>query len=370
MINLLDLQLNELEDLMKELGQPKFRATQVFGWLYKDAEKGAQVKIPAEKGATEKGAQVKIPVEKGATGFDQMTNLPSELRQQLAEISRIDMPQVLRVQESKLDGTRKYLFGLADGNAVESVFMRYKFGNSICVSSQAGCRMGCSFCASTLDGLARNLTAGEIAGQILSAERDTGERISHVVVMGSGEPFDNYENLSSFIRIINNPKGMNIGMRNITVSTCGIAPMIERFGDDFPQVNLAISLHASNNERRSSLMPVNKRYPLEELIDVCKRYTKKTSRRVTFEYTLVKGINDSEKDADQLAALLRGLLCHVNLIPLNRVTEKDFDTTGKIEVKRFRERLELRGIPATVRRELGDDIDAACGQLRRSTAEK
>ena len=230
--------------------------------------------------------------------------------------------------------------------------------------------MGCSFCASTLDGLARNLTAGEIAGQILSAERDTGERISHVVVMGSGEPFDNYENLSSFIRIINNPKGMNIGMRNITVSTCGIAPMIERFGDDFPQVNLAISLHASNNERRSSLMPVNKRYPLEELIDVCKRYTKKTSRRVTFEYTLVKGINDSEKDADQLAALLRGLLCHVNLIPLNRVTEKDFDTTGKIEVKRFRERLELRGIPATVRRELGDDIDAACGQLRRSTAEK
>ena len=296
-----------------------------------------------------------------------MRNIPAVLRQSLSEISVIALPKILKVQESKMDGTRKYLFGLDDGNAVESVFMRYKFGNSICVSSQAGCRMGCSFCASTLGGLARSLTAGEIAGQILSAERDTGERISHVVVMGSGEPFDNYENLSSFIRIINNPKGLNIGMRNITVSTCGIVPMIERFGDDFPQVNLAISLHASDNERRSSLMPVNRKYPIDELISACRRYADRTSRRVTFEYTLVKDVNDSEIDADKLANLLRGMLCHVNLIPLNIVRERDFETTGRAAAQKFRERLESRGIPATIRRELGDDIDAACGQLRRST---
>lgn len=342
MINLLDLQLNELEELMKELGEPKFRAAQIFGWLYKEAGKGA-------------------------ADFDGMTNVPAALRQKLSDISVIGLPQILRVQESKLDGTRKYLFGLADGNAVESVFMQYKFGNSICVSSQAGCRMGCSFCASTLDGLVRNLTPGEIAGQILSAERDTGRRISHVVVMGSGEPFDNYENLSSFIKIINNPKGLNIGMRNITVSTCGIVPMIERFGEDFPQVNLAISLHASDNESRSNLMPINRKYPMAELLKACRDYTERTSRRVTFEYTLVKGVNDSREDADRLAKLLKGMLCHVNLIPLNTVKERDFETTGKAAATAFRDRLEGSGVPATIRRELGDDIDAACGQLRRST---
>ncbi len=341
MINLLDLQFNEMEELMKKLGQPKFRAVQVFGWLYKEAGKGA-------------------------ADFDDMKNIPAELRHKLAEISVIGLPRILKVQESKLDGTRKYLFGLSDGNAVESVFMRYKFGRSIRVASLSGCRIGCRFCASTLGGLARSLTAGEIAGQILSAERDTGERISHVVVMGSGEPFDNYENLSSFIRVINNPKGLNIGMRNITVSTCGIVPMIERFGEDFPQVNLAISLHASDNQRRSSLMPVNRKYPLDELISACRRYSDRTSRRVTFEYTLVKGMNDSESDVDKLADLLRGMLCHVNLIPLNTVRERDFETTGKAVAQKFRERLESRGIPATIRRELGDDIDAACGQLRRS----
>ena len=227
--------------------------------------------------------------------------------------------------------------------------------------------MGCSFCASTLDGLVRNLTPGEIAGQILSAERDTGRRISHVVVMGSGEPFDNYENLSSFIKIINIPKGLNIGMRNITVSTCGIVPMIERFGEDFPQVNLAISLHASDNESRSNLMPINRKYPMAELLQACRNYSERTSRRVTFEYTLVKGVNDSEENAERLAALLRGMLCHVNLIPLNTVKERDFETTEKAAAQRFREKLESRGIPATIRRELGDDIDAACGQLRRST---
>ena len=341
MINLIDLQLNELEELMKELGQPKFRAAQVFSWLYKEAGKGA-------------------------ADFNDMTNIPKMIREKLSEISTIGLPEILKVQESKLDGTRKYLFGLAAGNGVESVFMRYKFGNSICVSSQAGCRMGCSFCASTLGGLERNLTAGEIAGQILSAERDTGERISHVVVMGSGEPFDNYENLSGFIRIINDPKGLNIGMRNITVSTCGIVPMIERFGEDFPQVNLAISLHASDDSRRSELMPVNRKYPLAELLKACKKYAEKTSRRVTFEYTLVKGVNDSREDAERLAALLCGMLCHVNLIPLNTVKERKFETTSREAAQKFRERLEARGVPATIRRELGDDIDAACGQLRRS----
>lgn len=342
MINLLDLQLNELEELMKELGQPKFRASQVFGWLYKEAGKCA-------------------------TDFDDMKNVPAALRQSLSEISIIGLPKILKVQESKMDGTRKYLFGMADGNAVESVFMRYKFGNSICVSSQVGCRMGCSFCASTLDGLNRNLTAGEIAGQILSVERDTGKRISHVVVMGTGEPFDNYDNLSAFIKIINEPNGLNIGMRNITVSTCGIVPMIERFGEDFPQVNLAISLHASDDRQRSSLMPVNRKYPISDLLTACRHYTERTSRRVTFEYTLVKDVNDSEKDAGKLAGVLRGMLCHVNLIPLNTVREREFETTGKAAAQRFRERLESRGIPATIRRELGDDIDAACGQLRRSS---
>lgn len=341
MINLLDLKLKDMEKLMEELGEPKFRASQVFGWINKG--------------------------ENGAQSFEEMTNVPTALKKKLSEVSTICLPKVVKMQQSRMDGTRKYLFGLEDGNAVESVFMKYKFGNSICVSSQAGCRMGCSFCASTIDGLKRNLTAGEISGQILAAEKDTGQRISHVVVMGTGEPFDNYENLSDFIRIINDPKGLAIGMRNITVSTCGIVPVIERFGDDFPQVNLAISLHAVDNASRSSLLPVNRKYPMEELLKACRGYAEKTSRRVTFEYTLVKGVNDGEEDADKLAKLLRGMLCHVNLIPLNTVKERNFETTGKIDAMKFQRRLEAGGIPATIRRELGDDIDAACGQLRRST---
>lgn len=335
MINLLDLELNKLEEFMVSIGQPKFRAKQVFGWIYK-----------------------------GVTDFDGMNNVPAALRQKLAEESVIALPEILQVQESKLDGTRKYLFDMADGNAIESVFMKYKFGNSICVSSQVGCRMGCKFCASTLGGLLRNLTPGEIAGQILAAEKDTGERISHVVVMGTGEPFDNYDNLASFIRIINDKNGLNIGMRNITVSTCGVVPQIRRFGEDFPQVNLAISLHATNNEARNAMMPVNKAYPMEQLIAACKEYGKATSRRVTFEYTLVKGVNDGPKDAEALAKLLRGMLCHVNLIPLNVVKETGFETSSRGSALEFQKILESRGVPATIRRELGDDIDAACGQLR------
>ena len=335
MINLLDLELNKMEELLVSMGEPKFRAKQVFGWLYK-----------------------------GVSSFDEMSNVPAVLREKLAETSEIGLPQILKVQQSKLDGTRKYLFGLKDGNAIESVFMKYKFGNSICVSSQVGCRMGCKFCASTLGGLLRNLTPGEIAGQILSAEKDTGERISHVVIMGTGEPFDNYDNVAAFIRIINDKSGLNIGMRNITVSTCGVVPMISRFGEDFPQVNLAISLHATNNEARSSMMPVNKAYPMEQLIAACREYGQATSRRVTFEYTLVKGVNDGPKDAAALAGLLRGMLCHVNLIPLNVVKETGFETSSKSSAIEFQKILEAKGVPATIRRELGDDIDAACGQLR------
>ena len=302
----------------------------------------------------------------GAESFEDMSNLPKTLREKLAECATLVQPAVLREQVSKLDGTRKFLFELEDGNAIESVFMKYKFGNSICVSSQAGCRMGCRFCASTIGGLKRNLTPGEIVGQILAAQKQTGERISHVVVMGTGEPFDNYENLAAFIRIINDRNGLDIGMRNITVSTCGLVPKIARFAEDFPQVNLAISLHAASDEMRSEIMPVNKTYPMETLLEACKDYTEKTSRRITFEYTLVKGVNDSTEHAKMLASRLRGMLCHVNLIPLNKVEETGYDTTERGAVIRFQKVLNENGIPATIRRELGDDIDAACGQLRLS----
>lgn len=335
MINLTDLELNKLEGYMASLGEPRFRGRQVFSWIYK-----------------------------GVTDFSEMTNLSKTLREKLEAGAVVRVPEVLSCQVSKTDGTRKYLLELEDGNAVESVFMKYKFGNSICVSSQAGCRMGCRFCASTIGGLDRDLTPGEIAGQILACEKDSGERISHVVVMGTGEPFDNYENLASFIRIINDKNGLNIGMRNITVSTCGLVPYIERFGNDFPQVNLAISLHQVTDEERSALMPVNKKYSLQELLEACRKYTEKTSRRITFEYTLVKGQNDSPAHAEKLAKLLSGMLCHVNLIPLNAVSETGLKTTDRETAEAFQHILEGRGIPATIRRELGDDIDAACGQLR------
>lgn len=347
MKNISDMTYSQLEQFVtEELGEPRFRAKQIFNWLY---------------GGTGKGGQ-----RDGAVSFDEMTNLPTDLRKKLEENAQISVLSVLKQQVSKLDGTRKLLFGLADSNAIESVFMKYKFGNSICVSSQAGCRMGCRFCASTIGGLKRNLTPGEIVGQIMAAQRETGERINHVVVMGTGEPFDNYENLSSFIRIINDPNGLNIGMRNITVSTCGLVPMIERFAEDFSQVNLAISLHAVSDTQRSELMPVNRKYPMAELLKTCRRYTDRTSRRITFEYTLVKGVNDSAEYARSLASQLRGMLCHVNLIPLNTVAESGLATAERGTVLEFQRILTENGIPATVRRELGDDIAAACGQLRLS----
>ena len=347
-VNLTDLEYGELERFVTEtLVEPKFRAKQIFNQIY--------------GGLTKEGA-----LRMGAESFEEMSNLPKTLREKLTENASLMQLSVLREQISRQDGTRKFLFGLPDGNAIESVFMKYKFGNSSCVSSQAGCRMGCRFCASTIGGLKRNLTPGEIAGQILAAQRQTGERISHVVVMGTGEPFDNYDNLAAFIRIINDRNGLDIGMRNITVSTCGLVPKISRFAEDFPQVNLAISLHAVNDEMRSEIMPVNKKYPMETLLAECRKYTEKTSRRITFEYTLVKGVNDSSEHARALASRLHGMLCHVNLIPLNKVEETGYDTTERGAVIKFQKVLNENGIPATIRRELGDDIDAACGQLRLS----
>lgn len=340
MKNLLDLTFKEIEGLVFYMDQPSFRAKQIFGWL-----------------------------AKGVESFDEMSNVPNHLLAKIAEDYDVFLPRVQEVQESS-DGTKKFLFALEDGNCIESVFMKYKYGNSLCVSSQAGCRMGCRFCASTMDGLRRNLSAGEILGQVFAAERYTGEEIGHIVVMGTGEPFDNYENLKKFIEIINDRQGKNLGMRNITVSTCGLVPMIDRFSQDFDQVNLAISLHSASDEVRSQMMPINKKYPVDELLDACRKYVDKTHRRITFEYTLVDGVNDSLDDALLLAGKLKGLNCHVNLIPLNEVKETGLSTTPRQRALAFQEALEGKGIQCTIRRELGDDIDGACGQLRLKTISK
>ena len=339
-INILDLNLNELEELILSMGEKKFRARQVYGWL-----------------------------AKGVTGFDDMTNVPSGLRSSLGESCYIGLPEAALVQQSAADGTRKVLYEFADGVRVESVFMKYSYGNSICISSQAGCRMGCSFCASTMDGKERDLTAGEMLGEVLQMRNITGEDINHVVVMGMGEPFDNYEQVAKFLRLINSPEGVGMSLRNITVSTCGIIPGIERFGDDFAQVNLAVSLHAPNDDIRRSMMPVAKAYPYDELLRACREYTEKTHRRITFEYALVRGVNDSAEDAAELAGRLRGWLTHVNLIPLNEVKGRDYKTSRAGNVQNFRRILEEKGVAVTVRRTLGSDIDAACGQLRARQSE-
>ncbi|HWQ77321.1 MAG TPA: 23S rRNA (adenine(2503)-C(2))-methyltransferase RlmN [Anaerovoracaceae bacterium] len=333
--DLMNLTLKETEQYLERLGEKKYRAKQVFGWIYK-----------------------------GAESFDAMTDLSLELRRKLSENAEIGKLKILKVQISRKDGTRKYLFGLKDGNSIESVFMKYVFGNTACISSQAGCRMGCGFCASAAGGLKRNLTAGEMTDQILSIEKDTGEKIGNVVVMGTGEPLDNYENLSAFIRNIHEKDGLNIGMRNITVSTCGLIPKIAELAKDFPQVNLAVSLHAPNDVIRNRLMPIARNYSMDELLDACKKHIAATGRRVTFEYALINGVNDSDGNAEELAKRLRGVNCHVNLIPMNQVAETGYAGTDKAGVERFRGLLEKRGIQVTVRRELGSDIDAACGQLR------
>lgn len=335
MVNLKDLTIEQLKEFFLELGEKPFRAKQVFSWIYR-----------------------------GAQTFDEMTDLSKGLREKLKGAACLEPLTILRVQKSRTDGTRKYLFGLLDGNTIESVFMKYKYGNSICVSSQVGCRMGCRFCASGMNGLKRNLTPGEIADQILTVEQDTGEKINHVVVMGTGEPLDNYENLLTFIKNIHDKDGLGISLRNITVSTCGLIPKIKAFASDLKQVNLAVSLHSADDAVRESMMPINKSYPVDELLKACGAYAMETSRRITFEYALVKGKNDTKEQINLLACKLKGLLCHVNLIPLNEVAETGLCGSNKKQAQEIASYLESRGIPATVRRELGADIQAACGQLR------
>ena len=334
-LNIADYDPDELAGVISSCGDKKFRAKQIFEWL-----------------------------SKGVESFDDMTNIPAKLREALSERYYIGMPKVILVQESRQDGTRKCLFEFKDGARVESVFMKYNYGNSICISSQVGCRMGCTFCASTRNGLERSLTGGEMLSQVLKMRNITGEDIGHVVIMGIGEPFDNYENVSKFIRLINSKQGYNLGMRNITISTCGLVPFIERFGKDFPQVNLAVSLHAPNDEIRCRTMPIARSYEYSQLMKACRDYTEATKRRITFEYAVIDGVNDQLEHARELAGHLKGWLTHVNLIPLNEVEGTGYKTALKDNVRKFASFLEEQGIAVSVRRTLGTDIDAACGQLR------
>jgi 23S rRNA (adenine2503-C2)-methyltransferase len=298
-----------------------------------------------------------------------MTNLSKQLREKLLAQAHLAALHTEAVQVSKIDGTRKYLFMLDDGNVIESVLMKYKHGNSVCISSQVGCRMGCRFCASTLDGLVRGLTPAEMLDQIYQIGKDIGERISNVVVMGTGEPLDNYDNLLKFIELLTDENGLHISQRNLTVSTCGIVPRMRELADKKLQITLALSLHASSQEKRLSLMPVANKYDIHEVVEACRYYFEQTGRRVTFEYSLVGGVNDTEADAKELAELIRGMNCHVNLIPVNPIKERDYVQSNANVIAEFRQRLEKSGITATVRREMGRDIDGACGQLRRKFKE-
>ncbi|WP_257350143.1 23S rRNA (adenine(2503)-C(2))-methyltransferase RlmN [Pseudalkalibacillus decolorationis] len=336
--SIFSLQYKDLEDWLKQEGEPSFRAKQIYEWLY----------------------------QKRASTFSDMTNLSKSLRQKLEETYAITpLKQVVR-QESK-DGTIKFLYELEDGYSIETVLMRHEYGNSVCVTTQVGCRLGCTFCASTLGGLKRNLKAGEIVAQVLEVQRaldETDERVSSVVIMGIGEPFDNYDDLVSFLRIINHDEGLNIGARHITVSTSGVVPRIYDFADEGMQINFAISLHAPTTEIRSRLMPVNRMYPLDDLMDSIRYYIRKTGRRVSFEYGLFGGVNDQVEHAEQLAELIKDIKCHVNLIPVNYVPERDYVRTPKSQIFTFERTLKDLGVNVTIRREQGHDIDAACGQLR------
>ncbi len=331
------LTLAQLQEEMIVLSEKSFRAKQCYEWMH----------------------------VKQARDYDEMTNLSGDFKRKCREHYTFTALSLAQVQESKLDGTRKYLFRLADGNVVESVWMRYKHGNSVCISSQVGCRMGCKFCASTLDGLERNLLPSEMLDQIYAIQRHTGERVSNVVVMGTGEPLDNYENLIQFIRILTDENGLHISQRNITVSTCGLVPYIYRLADENLQITLALSLHATTDEKRKALMPIANRYHIDELMEACQYYFDKTGRRITFEYSLVGGVNDTGEDAGQLVALARPLHCHVNLIPVNPIKERDFVQSDGGRIEAFKNKLEKNGINVTIRREMGRDIDGACGQLRR-----
>ena len=331
------LSLDELKTEVVKLGEKPYRAKQLYEWMH-----------------------VKL-----ARSYGEMTNLPKDLREKLSEDYEYISLKEVTVQTSGLDGTKKYLFELADGNLVESVWMQYHHGNSVCISSQVGCRMGCRFCASTLDGLERNLTPSEMLDQIYAISRSTGERVSNVVVMGTGEPLDNYDNLLRFIHMVTDENGLNISQRNITVSTCGIVEYMKRLADQKLQITLALSLHGSTQEKRRELMPVANRYDISEVIDACRYYLDQTGRRVTFEYSLVGGVNDTDEDAENLCRLIDGLNCHVNLIPVNPIKERDYVGSERKDVLRFQKKLEKRHINATIRREMGRDIDGACGQLRR-----
>lgn len=335
-MNLKSRTLPELQALFKELGEPAFRAKQVYQWLHK-----------------------------GVRTYDEMTNISQALRQKLSENYPINAPTAVRKQESQRDGTIKYLWRLADGNCVETVLMRYHYGNTVCISTEVGCRMGCAFCASTLGGLVRRLEPYEMLDQVLFTQIDSGLPVSHIVLMGIGEPLDNFDNVLRFLELVNSAEGMNISMRHISLSTCGLVPKIDELAQRKLQISLAISLHGPNNEIRDRIMPVNKAYPIEELVAACRRYYDATSRRIHFEYAMIDGVNDREADAKELLRLLKGLPAHINLIPLNHVEESPLKPSSRQAVARFQQILNDGGLTATVRRTLGGDIDASCGQLRR-----
>ncbi len=332
------LTLAQLQQKLADMGEPSFRAQQLYQWMHR----------------------------KLARNYDDMGNLPRKLREDLRERYGYTSLRLIKVQESQIDGTRKFLFGLEDGNVVESVWMRYRHGNSVCISSQVGCRMGCSFCASTLGGLVRGLLPGEMLDQIYAISLLTGERVSNVVVMGTGEPLDNYDSLLCFLEMLTDEKGLHISARNVTVSTCGLVPQIRDLAREKLQITLALSLHAATDEKRRSLMPVANRYSIKELMEACGYYFEQTGRRITFEYSLVSGVNDSRQDALGLAALAAPLRCHVNLIPVNPIKERDYVQSEAGRIQAFKNMLEKNGINVTIRREMGRDIDGACGQLRRS----
>ena len=332
----------ELKVLAEQLGEKPFRAAQLFGWMH----------------------------EKNVRSYDEMTNLPASFRKKLETKYPLTVLDCVEMQVSKLDGTRKFLFRLEDGNVVESVWMEYHHGNSVCISTQVGCKMGCRFCASTLGGWVRDLKPSEMLEQIYQIQRIMNDRVSNIVLMGTGEPMDNYDAVVRFIRLVSHEKGLNISQRNITVSTCGIVPKIRQFADEGLNVTLALSLHAPNDEKRRELMPIANRYSLEEVLAACRYYFDRTGRRLTFEYSLVGGKNDSEEDARQLAGLLKGLNCHVNLIPVNPIKERNYVQSGQKVIEAFKNKLEKYKINVTIRREMGRDIDGACGQLRKSYMDK
>ena len=337
MVDIKSLTLEELKTEMERIGEKPFRAKQLYQWMH----------------------------QKLARGFDEMTNLPAAMRDRCAALYEYTAVKQVRMQESAIDGTKKFLFELRDGSLVESVWMKYKHGNSVCISSQVGCRMGCAFCASTLDGLERSLLPSEMLDQIYAITLLTGERVSNVVVMGTGEPLDNFENLLKFLELLTDENGLHISQRNVTVSTCGLVPRMRDLADNKLQITLALSLHATTDEKRRKLMPIANKYSIAELMEACAYYFEKTGRRITFEYALVGGVNDTKEDARELTELIRSLNCHVNLIPVNPIKERSFVQSEGEAITAFKNKLEKNGINVTIRREMGRDIDGACGQLRR-----